>query len=521
MDLQRLLDNRNSQDKDQENMALYANHNAKNQRGGFKKTSLVTLLTVAAALTTIQATGPAAMAASSNTGASSTTAYQKLPAYLQGYRQPQMLCPGGSLVGRVSDAIVDPSVATGDAPGDCTLSDMKAANPGTRFFAYIDIGAMRPVEEWNGVFKNSCADPTTPDGARFAVTTSNPKIAKNQWGHATFPAYRYLSVADLSPAYTDSCVEVAKTILSTPSEKGTTDAAPAKFDGIFLDDASVSPSHGQDMVDVGQWGPWANDDAYGRAMVSAVKQFDTKLETAMGKPIPTAVNLGVYPAWSNQVNIAKELAATKRVEFALREHTVTDGNGRPQTVQAMKESRLANRAITAAGMKVIEHDYSVSLRELPVTAYNQGMEINPNAQCLKKTSSNINAISAAANNRRTLDHRMTLGHLLQSRTSTTKDIGVTVSQAEANCQDNAWDDDTNWENVTARSVNSQDLQILNLQASILSGAYSVADPTVKDGVETTKLSNGRYVAVNTNNSARNVSLNGKTISVPGRSATIN
>lgn len=503
-------------------MTKNTHHAAKTQQGGFRKKSLITLLTAAAILTTVQGTATAAMAApKSNTGASSTTAYQKLPAYLQGYRQPQMLCPGGSLVGRVSDAIVDPSVATGDAPGDCTLADMKAANPGTRFFAYIDIGAMRPVETWNGVFKNSCADPTTPEGARFAVTTDNPRIAKNQWGHATFPAYQYLSVADLSPAYTDSCVEVAKTILNTPSEKGTTDAAPAKFDGIFLDDASASPSHGQDMVDVGQWGPWANDDAYGRAMVSAVQQFDTKLEAAMGKSVPTAVNLGVYPAWSNQVNIAKELASTKRVDFALREHTVTDGNGRPQTVQAMNESRLANRAITAAGMKVIEHDYSVSLRELPASAYNQGLEIDPNAQCLKKTSSNISAISNAANNRRTLDHRMTLGHLLQARTSTTKDIGVTVSQAEANCQDNAWDDDTNWENVTTRSVNSQDTQVLNLQASILSGAYSLSDPKVKDGVETTKLSNGRYVAVNTNNTARNVSLNGKTITVPGRSAAIN
>lgn len=502
-------------------MTISKNLNQPNRKSNFKKKSIATLIATTTALTAIPILGSTAFAApTSNTSASSTTAFQKLPAYLQGYRQPQMLCPGGSLVGRVSDAIVDPSVATTDAPGDCTLSDMKAANPGTRFFAYIDIGAMRPVEEWNGVFKNSCADPTTPEGARFAVTTSNPKIAKNQWGHATFPAYQYLSVADLSPAYTDSCVEVAKTILSTPSEKGTTEAAPAKFDGIFLDDASASPSHGQDMVDVGQWGPWANDDAYGRAMVSSVQQFDTKLEAAMGRTVPTAVNLGVYPAWSNQVTIAKELAATKRVDFALREHTVTDGNGRPQTVQAMTEARLANRSITQAGMKIVEHDYSVSLRELPASAYSQGLEIDPNATCLKKTSPNIAAISAAANTRRTLDHRMTLGHLLQSRTSLSKTMGVTVSQAEAHCQDNAWDDDTNWENVTARSVNYQDTQVLNLQASILAGAYSVTSPTIKDGVETTKLSNGRYVAVNTNNTARNVTLNGKIVNLPGRSAAI-
>lgn len=445
---------------------------------------------------------------------------QQLPAYLQGYRQGQLLCPGGALTGKVSVAIVDPMMATTDAPGDCTLSDMKAANPATQFLAYLNIGAMRDAEPWNGVFQNSCADTATAAGKQFAVSTTNPQVAKNEHGFVTYPSYRYLTVADLSPAYADACAATARKILSTDSQRGTTDAAPARFDGIFLDDASMSPSHGQDMVDVGQWGPWANDDAYGSALIAAVQRFDATLTRTMGRNIPVALNLGVYPAWSNQVNLAEELASTGSVDFALREHVVASGTGRPLSAVDLEQASTAYQAITAAGMPVIEHDYSVPLREVQSTAYRQGLDIGSSASCLRDGYSLRTSVVAAAKTRRTLDHRMTLGHLLQTRTYAARQMTATLSQAEPTCQDNAWDDDSNFETVTTASVNALDTQVKALTTAVTSGAYATAAPLKLAGVNVVKLSTGAVVAVNTTSIARTVTAHGKILNVPARSATI-
>ncbi|WDF33586.1 hypothetical protein PTW37_01220 [Arthrobacter agilis] len=450
----------------------------------------------------------------------SASTAQQLPAYLQGYRQGQLLCPGAALTGKVSVAIIDPMMATTDAPGDCTLSDMKAANPGTEFFAYLNIGAMRDAEPWNGVFQNSCADTAGDGGTRFAVTTSNPRVAKNPAGFVSYPGYPYLTVADLSPAYADACAAVARAILTTDAQRGTTSAPPARFDGIFLDDASMSPSHGQDMVDVGQWGPWANDDAYGRALIAAVKRFDATLTRTMGRDVPVAVNLGVYPAWSNQVNLAKQLASTRAVDFALREHVVSSGTGRPLTSTDMKQATAAYRGITAAGMPVVEHDYSVPLRELPSSAYRQGSDIGSSAPCLRDDYSLRTTIASVGKVRRTLDHRMTLGHLLQTRTATSRSMTATLSQAEPTCQDNAWDDDSAFEPVTAASVNTLDAQVVALTRAVTSGAYAIGDPLILNGVTVSRLSDGRVVAVNTTTATRSVTAHGLSISVPARSATI-
>ena len=411
---------------------------------------------------------------------------QKLPAYLQGYRQGQLLCPGASLTGKVSVAIVDPMMATTDAPGDCTLSDMKAANPGTVFLAYLNIGAMRDFEAWNGVFQNSCVDAATAAGQQFAVTTPNPRVARTDDGFAGYPGFSYLMVANLSPAYADACAATARTMLTTDSQRGTTNAAPARFDGIFLDDASMSPSHGQDMVDVGQWGPWADDDAYGRAMIAAVQRFDATLTRTMGRNVPVAVNLGVYPAWGNQVQLAKQLATTRSVDFALREHVVATGSGRPLPLVDLTEASAAHRSITAAGMPVVEHDYSVPLRELPATAYRQGADIGWSAPCLRDSYGTRSTVAAFGKVRRTLDHRMTLGHLLQTRTSSARAMTATLSQAEPTCQDNAWDDDAAFEDVTAASVNALDTQVTALTRAITSGAYATAAPVEVSGVTVVK-----------------------------------
>ncbi|MDQ0736904.1 hypothetical protein [Arthrobacter agilis] len=459
-------------------------------------------------------------AAPGNAASLTTSSGQQLPAYLQGYRQGQLLCPGAALTGKVSVAIVDPMMATTDAPGDCTLSDMKAANPRTRFLAYLNIGAMRDAETWNGVFRNSCADTATAAGKRFAVTTPNPKVARNEDGFATYPGFSYLTVADLSPAYADACAATARTILTTDAQRGTTNAPPARFDGIFLDDASMSPSHGQDMVDVGQWGPWASDDAYGRALIAAVQRFDATLTRTMGRDVPVAVNLGVYPAWSNQVDLARQLAGTRSVDFALREHVVADGTGRPAPLVDLEQATAAYRAITAAGMPVVEHDYSVPLRELPTTAYRQGSDVGSSAPCLRDGYGSRAAVVTAGTVRRTLDHRMTLGHLLQTRTAAARTMTATLSQAEPTCQDNAWDDDAYLETVTTASTDAADAQVAALTQAVTSGAYAAAGPLRFTGVNVVKLSNGSVVAVNTTNATRSVTAYGKTLSVPARSATI-
>jgi hypothetical protein len=460
------------------------------------------------------------LTAPASAGTVPTGTGQQLPAYLQGYRQGQLLCPGQALTGKVSVAIVDPMMATTDAPGDCTLSDMKAANPGTTFLAYLNIGAMRAAEPWNGVFRNSCADTSTAEGKRFAVTTPNPRVAVNEDGFASYPGFPYLTVADLSPAYADACAATALTLLTTDAQRGTTNAPPARFDGIFLDDASMSPSHGQDMVDVGQWGPWGSDDAYGEALISAVQRFDATLTRTLGRDVPVAVNLGVYPAWRNQVDLATRLAATGSVDFALREHVVASGTGLPAPLVDLEQATVAYRTITAAGMPVVEHDYSVPLRELPASAYRQGADIGSSAPCLRDTFGSRTSVVTAGKARRTLDHRMTLGHLLQTRTAVTRQMTATLSQAEPTCQDNAWDDDANFETVTTASVDAADAQVTALTKAVTGGAYATVSPTRLSGVNVVKLSNGSVVAVNTTTASRTVTAHGKTLSVPARSATI-
>ena len=483
------------------------------------KTMAVATVLLTGLLTTLTM-GPAPLvtAESPRTGIGSKSG--ALPAYLQGYRQGQLLCPGADLVGEVSVAIVDPMMATTDAPGDCTLSDMKAANPDTQFLAYLNVGAMRPWEHWNGIFQNSCADMGKARSTEFAVTTDNPAVATTPTGHAGYPDFSYLTVADLSPAYAQACAETAHRILTTDAERGTTDAPPARFDGIFLDDTALSPSHGQDMVDVGQWGPWADDDAYGRAMIDVVARIDGVLTESMGTDVPVAINLGLYPAWSNQVDLALELAATGAVDFALREHSIAESDGRPFSAERLHEEAAAFRTITAAGLPIVQHDYSVPLRQLSPSAYDRGLPLDGSAVCLQNDSDDRQRIVVAADQRRTLDHRLTLGNVLLNRTPETSTMTATLGQAEPACQDNAWDDDRRWEDVTRASVDTTDPQVTALTAAVTGSAHPIAAPIHDNGVLVTKLSDGRVLAVNHNSDSRKVSAFGTSMIVPGRSATV-
>jgi hypothetical protein len=483
------------------------------------KTMTVATVLLTGVLTALSM-APATMVATSTTSPSTGEGSQTLPAYLQGYRQGQLLCPGAALVGKVSVAIIDPMMATTDAPGDCTLSDMKVANPDTQFLAYLNVGAMRPWEHWNGVFQNSCADMGKKHSVRYAVTTTNPEVATTPAGHASYPDFSYLTVADLSPAYAQACAETAHKILTTDAERGITDAPPARFDGIFLDDTSLSPAHGQDMVDIGQWGPWDNDDAYGRAMIDVVTRIDSALTDSMGHDVPVAMNLGLYPAWDNQVDLALELATTGTVDFALREHSTAENTGAPFSAERLHEEAAAFRAITTAGLPIVQHDYSVPLRQVPATAYERGLPIDGSAACLQDNSPNRDHVVAAADHRRALDHRLTLGNVLLHRTPETASMTAALGQAEPTCQDNAWDDDQHWEDLTRPSVNTTDPQVKALTRAVISSAHPMAAPFQDNGVLVTRMSDGTVLAVNHHSDTRSISAFGIDMEVPGRSAAI-
>jgi hypothetical protein len=171
-------------------------------------------------------------------------------------------------------------------------------------------------------------------------------------------------------------------------------------------------------------------------------------------------------------------------------------------------------------MPIVEHDYSVPLRELPTTAYRQGNDIGSSAPCLRDGFGLRASVVEAGRTRRTLDHRMTLGHMLQSRTLAARAMTATVSQAEPTCQDNAWDDDANFETVTTASVNGLDAQVTALTKAVTSGAYGTSAPLKLSGVNVVRLSNGSVVAVNSTTVTRTVTAYNTSLTVPARSATI-
>ena len=93
-------------------------------------------------------------------------------------------------------------------------------------------------------------------------------------GRAVYPRFSLLRIADLSAGYNASCADRAADIVTTNSVRGTTGAAPTQFDGVFLDDMAMSPAQGQNMRDIGTWGPWGSDDGYGQAMLRTVAAID-------------------------------------------------------------------------------------------------------------------------------------------------------------------------------------------------------------------------------------------------------
>lgn len=455
-------------------------------------------------------------------GTRSTTdpADTRLPAYLHGYRQGQLLCPRADGLGRVSTVIVDPGAATGGEPGDCTLADMSTANPDTQFYAYVDVAVMGPKAPDQGAFQNSCADPSE-EGRTFTVQPRNLRVAVNDEGHAVYPDYDYLAVADLSAEYATACIKAIHELLSTPSAPGsTTSAEPVHFDGILLDDANMSPAHGQDMADLSPGGPWSHDAAYGRAMNETLVRIDDGVDTAMGRDIPVLINLGLDTMDPGQVIRATELARTGVVDRALREFTVAFGTGAPVDEHEMMQFLRVHRQHTEAGMPIVQHDYYVPLRAVPPRGYGQGQEVPDDSPCLELSAENTHEVIEAAARRRLLDHSMLLGHTLLTCTSTSAGLMATLSQAQTSCQTTAGTPRPLAERVENAYVPNGVAEIQELTTALKTDAFALGDPRITGGVWHQMLSDGQVVLVNTETSVESVVAYGRLYEIPGRSALI-
>jgi hypothetical protein len=443
----------------------------------------------------------------------------QLPAYLHGYRQAQLLCPDGELTGRVSPVIVDPSAAVEGIPGDCTLADMKAANPGVKFMAYLNVGAMRPTIREQDGFDNTCAD-ALEEGRDYAVEPGNSHVATNAQGHAIYPDHDYLVAADLSVDYANACIATVKRLLSKaalPAVSG--EPQPAHFDGVMLDDVSMSPAHGQDMSNIGQWGPWEDDQAYGHSMVETVARIDEGVDLAMGRDVPIMVNLGLDMGVSSQVELAVALAHTGAVDRAVREFTVADGSGRPLSTEHMVQALNISRTLTEAGLPVIQHDFAPSLFSGNLTQ----IEENSTAlskTCLTEVVDEAEVIKELTAERRVLNHRMLLGHTLLARTQDAPEITAVLSQATPECQLNHGTSPLLVEDVADASLPPGDLLIERMTRALNEGAYALADIRETSGIWYQRLSDGQVVLVNTRTEAQVVNLYGRDYEVPGRSAII-
>lgn len=444
----------------------------------------------------------------------------RLPASLIGYRQGQLLCRSGGLVDRVSKVVLDPDVAIEGGPGDCTLADMKEFNPETEFYAYVNIGSMKTVDPRRGPFQNTCVDPST-EGRAFTVSPDNPRVSTNEEGYAIYPDYSSLVVADLSPGYADACVSMIELVLSTPSAPRITPGAPSvTFDGLYLDDVNMSPAHAQDISEIGPWGPWEDDAAYGHAMTSTVARISDGIDRKMGRDVPLWINLGMDALDPGQVERATELAQSGVADYALREFTVATASGVPISDIEMSSKMQVHRALAEAGLPVIQDETAISMRALPLPSYEQGRIVPESARCLDQSIDDWRATKQAVIQRRQLDHRMLLGHTLLTRTRSTPEITATWSQAPPSCQATETSAPPMAENVDEASVLPSDVEVNQLTQALNDGAYAVSDVKERNGIWHQRLSDGQAVLINTRTEVQDVVLYGRHYEVPGRSAII-
>lgn len=381
-------------------------------------------------------------------------------AYLHGNQQSQIMCRGGALVGAVDTVVVDPITASGNLPaGSCNLADMRAANPRVKFYAYLNIGGISDSSSWTrDPFHATCTS-LNRDGANHTVRPNSSRVAVDSQGRAVYPAFSFMRIASLSEAYNTSCASRAAAIVTTDSVRGTTGAAPTQFDGVFLDDMALSPAHGQNMRDLGTWGPWGSDDGYGRAMMRTVAAIDDEMARRDGSAM-LAGNLGVYSDYPNQQALAVQLAGTRDLDWIFREGTIGGSSGDqwgPYYV-IMQNGELMSR-VAAAGTPVVFHNYAVHATASPsLTGAAAGA-------CLQDSTANAWGLYETVKQRRARDQSIVLATALMARHQGSV-VQAAVSQAETRCQETRDSGKANYDRIFDASVDEDRSETADLRYAV-------------------------------------------------------
>lgn len=447
----------------------------------------------AAAAIALTGAGLAAPGAAAQTVATRDASGPGKVAYLHGNQQSQIMCRGGALVGAVDTVVVDPITASGNLPaGSCNLADMRAANPGVKFYAYLDIGGISESSSWTrDPFHSTCTS-LNRDGADHTVKPGNPRVATDSQGRAVYPRFSFMRVADLSSGYNTSCADRAADIVTTDSVRGVTGAAPTQFDGVFLDDMAMSPAHGQNMRDVGAWGPWGSDDGYGRAMLRTVGAIDDEIARRDGGA-RVAGNLGVYSDYPNQQALAKELGASRDLDWIFRESTIGGSDGSPMGPWYVTQQNGAlMNDVAAAGTSVVMHNFAVNATTTPARSGPVG------GSCLLDGTWGAADLQARVDDRRAHDMSMVLATTLMSREAGSH-MQTAVAEAEPTCRETRDSGKQLRETVLRYSLDEDRPETADLRYAVnWKSLHAVGEPQFFHDrqVHARKLSDGRWVWIN-------------------------
>ena len=396
-------------------------------------------------------------------------------------------------MGAVDSVVVDPITASGNLPaGSCNLADMRGANPGVEFYAYLDIGGMSNASSWTrDPFHSTCVS-LNRDGASHTVKPNNGRVAVDSSGNAVYPGFSFLRMASLSSAYNASCADRAADIVTTDSVRGTTGAAPTQFDGVFLDDMAMSPAQGQNMRDIGVRGPWGSDDGYGQAMLRTVAAIDDEVARRDGGA-RIAGNLGVYADYPNQQALALRLGQSRDLDWIFRESTIGGSNGAamgPWYV-TQQNGALMNR-VAATGTPVVMHNFAVNATTTPAASGGVG------GSCLLDATGNAAALQGRVDERRAHDMSMVLAATLMSRESGSH-MQTAVSEAETTCRETRDSGKQFRESIFWYSLDEDRSETADLRYAVnWKSLYAVGDTQFAYDrfVHSRKLSDGRWVRIN-------------------------
>ncbi|WP_394938496.1 hypothetical protein [Psychromicrobium sp. YIM B11713] len=478
-------------------------------------------------------------------------------AYLQGWRQGQLLCSGAPFQNKLKEVVLEPFAFGVSLPGDCNLAEMKVANPQTKFLAYVDVAASREktqgLGDWSE-FQPDCVD--APDSAAdprasLFVQSGSAALAKAnalvKMGDKSFVQYpdQGLFVADISSQlYRANCANRLKNILTTPSRPGRNGEPAAYFDGVLLDDVNVSPQHGINIEDVGGYGPWTTSAQYGDDMMSMVNYLARQTKATAGRDVLVWVNMGVDPTSTktllgkpavaggsplpstesqrglrliDQRLLAGAAASTPPlIDAVLREYSVQWADGGSMSDSEMKAGANFAAEISRRGSVPIMHDYSVDLRKTSLSNYSQGAVVPWDAPCLSDDDFGAWFVAQSASGRRTADQRMSLGWTLLNKSSDAKQMVGAVAQAQPFCQNLA----NGYESVDTASVNLQDSMVQKMLALQVPTVYSTTPITQNGQLSSRLLNNGLTVFVNTGNSTATFIYKGWIYFLQGRDSMV-